>query len=1099
MVGLANVGNWMSKNPARLYGLIILLMIFPIAIFAYSVGQVLKRQVETQAITESTQIARVSAALVEEHFRESTTFLESVASRRTFRSAWAEGDLDLVGWHLRQASALRPDFAFVSVYDLDGTMRGIYPSQPDLLNHRFEFRNWYKGIAGQWKPYVSEVYQTAIPPYQLVTAIVVPVTDDAGKPIGILMAPFALDTLIRQLLNTKLDEGWTISLVDQNGRLSARPNINSLSPQVDLSGYEPVKQSRSGQAGNGTFVRDGTKFFVSYEPLPDYGWGVLAERTSTAVHQGIWIVERRIWFLGLIFLGVGLIVSTFMGSLYSQLDSGNRFLDLSIDMFCTAGFDGFFKTLNPAFEKTLGFTTAELSAKPYLEFIHAEDRAATVAEDARLRNREVSIAFENRYLCKDGSYKWMMWNAVAVPGQELIYAIARDITERKRAEKALRRAKELLEESEERHRKLFDNNPHPTYVYDRETLRFLDANGAAIRKYGFSRDEFLAMTLKDIRPAEDIPRMLETVLSARDGTERLGTWRHKKNDGTLIDVELTSFAFQFGGRPAEVVVAVDVTQRKRDEDEKRKFVDRLAVTNQELELRNREVERATQLKSKFLASMSHELRTPLNAIVGFSDLLAEQTGGPLNDKQKRFVNHIKQGSAHLLQLINDILDLSKIEAGLIELHCEGFQVNEALPEVLSTIRPLAMAKQITVQHKLDAVLSVYADRVRFKQILYNLLSNAVKFTPKEGRIDIDCYQKGDAACISVSDTGIGIRPEDQKLVFEEFRQVEASSANVQQGTGLGLAITKRLVEQQGGEISLESELGKGSRFTVTLPLAREAWLQPQPTFSGSNATAAIAEGAGSGNPLILVVDDELPARELLTNYLSPAYRVATAESGAEAAEKAKQLRPDAMILDVMMANGNGFETLVALRKRPEMANLPIIILSIVDQKEVGFALGATDYLVKPIPKLLLLETIGKYVPRYADDDSPILLVDDDAKTLELLEETLRSAGYETQSVQTGARALEILSSKLAGAVLLDLLMPGMDGFQVIRHIREKETLRDLPIFVMTAKNLSSEEIGLINRETQALFPKNGRWQQQLLAEIARVLKSRKQSKAAGQK
>ena len=523
----------------------------------------------------------------------------------------------------------------------------------------------------------------------------------------------------------------------------------------------------------------------------------------------------------------------------------------------------------------------------------------------------------------------------------------------------------------------------------------------------------------------------------------------------------------------------------------------LALANKELDVRNREVERATQLKSKFLASMSHELRTPLNAIVGFSDLLAEQTAGQLNDKQKRFVNHIKQGSAHLLQLINDILDLSKIEAGLIELHCEGFQVNEALPEVLSTIRPLAMAKQITVQHKLTTNSPVYADRVRFKQILYNLLSNAVKFTPKDGRIDIECYQQGDAVCISVADSGIGIRAEDQKLVFEEFRQVEGSSANAQQGTGLGLAITKRLVEQQGGKISLESELGKGSRFTVMLPRASETRSEQEP--AAVSTVSAIATTRAPGNPLILVVDDEFPARELLTNYLSPAYRVATAESGAEAAEKAKQLRPDAIILDVLMAKGNGFETLVALRKQPETANLPIIILSIIDQKEVGFALGATDYLVKPIRKPLLLETIRKYVPPYTDADSAILLVDDDVKTLELLEETLRSSGYETQSVQTGPRALEILSSKLVGAVLLDLLMPGMDGFQVIRHIREKENLRNLPIFVMTGKNLSSEEIALINRETQALFPKNGRWQEQLLAEIARVLKNGNQAKAAGQK
>ena len=539
-------------------------------------------------------------------------------------------------------------------------------------------------------------------------------------------------------------------------------------------------------------------------------------------------------------------------------------------------------------------------------------------------------------------------------------------------------------------------------------------------------------------------------------------------------------------------------RQARDELEQRVLerTTQLAVANKELDLRNREVERATQLKSKFLASMSHELRTPLNAIVGFSDLLAEQTAGQLNDKQKRFVHHIKQGSAHLLQLINDILDLSKIEAGQLEFHCEAFQIGEALPEVLSTIRPLAMAKHITVQEKIESELGVFADRVRFKQILYNLLSNAVKFTPKDGRIDIECSEKADSVCVSVADTGIGIRPEDQKLVFEEFRQVEVSNANTQEGTGLGLAITKRLVEQQGGKISLESELGKGSRFTVTLPLAKSS---PNPQLPNISTVSAIATGGAPSSPLILVVDDELPARELLTSYLTPAYRLIIAESGAEALVKAKQLRPDAIILDVLMANGNGFETLVALRKQPETAGIPIIILSIIDQKQVGFALGATDYLVKPIRKPLLLETVCKYVPRHTDDDSAILIVDDDASTLEVLTETLRSVGYETQSVQTGERALEILSSKLVGAVLLDLLMPGMDGFQVIRHIRERDALRDLPIFVMTAKNLDSQEVALLSRETQAFFPKNGPWQEQLLAEINNVLKAGKQAKAAGQR
>jgi signal transduction histidine kinase/CheY-like chemotaxis protein len=480
-------------------------------------------------------------------------------------------------------------------------------------------------------------------------------------------------------------------------------------------------------------------------------------------------------------------------------------------------------------------------------------------------------------------------------------------------------------------------------------------------------------------------------------------------DGTLMDVEITSYALNFTGRDAEVVVAVDVTQRKHDEAEKRRFMDSLAASNPELELCNREVERATKLKSKFLASMSHELRTPLNAIVGFSDLLAEQTPGELNDKQKRFVNHIKQGSAHLLQLINDILDLSKIEAGQLELRCEEFQVKDALPEVLSTIRPLAMAKNIQIQQNLETDRAVYADRVRFKQILYNLLSNAVKFTPKNGRIDIDCVENGDEVYVSVTDTGIGIKAGDQEVVFEEFRQVEGSMGAVTEGTGLGLAITKRLVKQQGGKISLQSEPGRGSRFTFTLPIGSRAPSKILPV--DGPADPGIAAGVGSRKPLILVLDDEVPARELLASYLESEYRIAMGQSGTEAIQKAQQLRPDAITLDVLMPGGNGYETLVALRKTPETANIPIIIVSILDQKQVGFALGAADYLIKPIRKPVLLETIRKHVlPQ--DDDAAILLVDDDPKALDLLAETLRSAGYETQSVQSGARALEVLSSKL---------------------------------------------------------------------------------------
>ena len=568
---------------------------------------------------------------------------------------------------------------------------------------------------------------------------------------------------------------------------------------------------------------------------------------------------------------------------------------------------------------------------------------------------------------------------------------------------------------------------------------------------------------------------------------RVAPLGHNDEVSTLIDA-FNEMLGHIQQRDADLQKAHDLLEQRVEER-----TTQLAAANKELELKNREVQRATKLKSQFLASMSHELRTPLNAIIGFSDLLADQSAGPLTDKQGRFVGHVRAGARHLLQLINDILDLSKIEAGQLDMRYDDFQIKDALPEVLSTIRPLAMVKNITVEQNLDLEASVHADRVRFKQILYNLLSNAVKFTPNEGRVVIDCRQQGQLVHIAVTDTGIGIRPEDQAMVFEEFRQVESST---HEGTGLGLAITRRLVEQQGGKIFLQSEIGKGSRFTFTLPCGAEGAAMIADVVATVVRSAPVADGQGRQKPLILIVDDELSARELLASYLEPDYDVAMAESGSEALDKANELHPDAITLDVLMAKGGGFETLVSLRKMPSTANIPTIILSVIDQKEVGFALGATDYLVKPISKTALKDTIRKHIVPHSNGDSTILLVDDDRRTLELLEETLRSAGYETHAVQSGARALEVLSSTRVGAVLLDLLMPDMDGFQVLRHIRQAPALKDLPIFVVTAKILSPEEVALLRRDTQALFHKNGSWQQLLLAEVDRVVSGARRGQAA---
>ena len=300
-----------------------------------------------------------------------------------------------------------------------------------------------------------------------------------------------------------------------------------------------------------------------------------------------------------------------------------------------------------------------------------------------------------------------------------------------------------------------------------------------------------------------------------------------RKDGTEFAVDINLSPLPGGPEDGHVMCVLrDVSQRRGAEDRIRVLNQRLerrsselATANQELSLRNQEVERANRLKSEFLASMSHELRTPLNTILGFSELLSEETAGVLNEKQKRFLTHIQRDASHLLELINDVLDLSKIEAGRLELHLEKFPMAVAVAEVLTSIRPLAATKRISLDSELDTHLALQADRLRFKEILFNLLSNAIKFTPPGGRVWIQSSIVEDSVQIEVGDTGIGIAPEDQEAIFESFRQASATTKGVREGTGLGLAITKRLVEHHGGRLWVESEPGKGSRFFFTLRLS----------------------------------------------------------------------------------------------------------------------------------------------------------------------------------------------------------------------------------------------------------------------------------------
>jgi signal transduction histidine kinase/DNA-binding response OmpR family regulator len=521
-----------------------------------------------------------------------------------------------------------------------------------------------------------------------------------------------------------------------------------------------------------------------------------------------------------------------------------------------------------------------------------------------------------------------------------------------------------------------------------------------------------------------------------------------------------------------ILLAAVYGTMKHHLDERRRHLNIIESQNRDLETRRAEAERASILKSKFLANMSHELRTPLNSILGFSELLHEKAAGELNEKQHRWVTNIATAGKHLLQLINDILDLSKIEAGQLKTATETFVFAAVLPEVLTVIRPLAMAKQITVVHDTQPDLLVIGDRVRLKQVLYNLLSNAVKFSAPNKTVQLIAVREGDTARISVVDEGVGIDATDLKRIFEEFQQVDDTTPDtVPKGTGLGLTITKRLVEQQGGAITVESTRGKGSRFTFTLPLGQQATAAPAPAKMAQSTRA---------RPLVLVIDDEAAAAELISEHLrGSGYDVVIAMTVEEGIRCTRESHPDAITLDILMPSGSGWAVLAELKSDPRTAHIPIAVVSIVDRRDVGFALGANDYLVKPVQKDLLVKTMNRLVGVNAPKGSRVLVVDDNPADLQVMIELAEDLGYATTSAECGMDALARLQESAPSIVLLDLMLPDIDGLEVLRRIRQEPRLAELPVVIVTAKDLGPEEVSTIERYATAQIHKKDTWKQEL--------------------
>jgi PAS domain S-box-containing protein len=678
------------------------------------------------------------------------------------------------------------------------------------------------------------------------------------------------------------------------------------------------------------------------------------------------------------------------------------------------------------------------------------DRVTTVASRASLATNAAAIVFAILFLALAGR------------------AIHRDLAAREAAEAGLR-------ESEHRLAQVIESMPHSVTLKEPIELRYVGMNRAAEELTGVARETVLGRTASDLFPAD---RARAEIRRDREALAA-GVMVDAPDEQLETDDRGTRFAHTkrvplLGAdrRPILLLsISQDITDRRRAE--------------QALERARTEAEGANRAKSDFLAKMSHELRTPLNSIIGFSEILEAGRVGPLNEKQGRYLTNVLTSGRNLLQLINDILDLSKVEAGRMTLTLSEFDARTVLDEVRTTLLPLAERKRQAIQVVVPPDLpQLAADHGKVTQVLYNLVSNAIKFTPEGGQITLSAafgprseFAAGPELEFAVADTGIGIKHADRDRIFNEFEQVDEARTRGIQGTGLGLALCRKLIDLHRGRIWVESAPGRGSTFRFTLPYERQA----SPGRIGPPAEKTNGEA-----PLILVVDDEPQSRDLIAHYLlETGYRVADAASGEQAVALAARLRPSAITLDMRLPGWDGFDVLAHLKNTPETENIPVVIVSVADQRSVGLALGAVDWLVKPVQPGPLLTVLRRAMDAATVDASrTVLVIDDDAAVREVVSDLIERIGIRVLTAAGGREGIQLALREVPDAIILDLIMPDLSGFDVLREIRADPIAAGIPVLVLTSKDLTPDERARLELGAEGVVSKAS--SQDLLRELLRV-------------
>ncbi len=746
-------------------------------------------------------------------------------------------------------------------------------------------------------------------------------------------------------------------------------------------------------------------------------------------------------------------------------------LESALDCVITIDAEGRILEFNPAAERTFNYKREAVLGKQLVDLIIPERfRAAHRAGVERyLRTRRSDVIgrrIELEAMRANGS-TFPVEVAITegeIMGEPCFTAYLRDITRRVQTEAALKT-------SEERYALAMQGTNDGLWDWDFQTERIhVSPRFKAIIGITSAGETMLPEDLRKKILPEDQEQMVTAFRDHLRGVTRFLSFEMRLltsgDEPRWVAVSGLGLRDETGRVYRMAGSISDITDRK----------------SAELALRRakEEAEVATLAKSQFLANMSHELRTPMNAIIGFTRLVLRKSKDDLPDKQYENLEKILISADHLLSLINSVLDLAKVEAGQTKLRLSHADIAAVVDEAVKTVEPMAAQKRLSVAKEIDETLRpVVTDSEKLKQILLNLLSNAVKFTEQGGvTIRVGCAE--DAVCIAVQDTGIGIDAEDQGRIFEAFHQVDSSSTREYGGTGLGLSITREFVKLIGGTITVHSEPGQGAVFTVTLPLdQKSALLAPH---MGDRESQVLTH-PGPEN-LLLAIDDDPNTIELLReNLADQGYRVVGASNGSQGLDMARRLRPLAITLDILMPNKDGWQVLSELKLDPTTRDIPVILLSILEDRERGFRLGADGYLVKPLEHDAVFHTLRQVAPLRGR----ILVADDDPLVPDMIGQLLENDGYELETALDGKDALQIIDERLPDVLLLDLLMPRLDGFAVLDVLEERGLAGRLPVIVLTAKSLSNEEEEQLRSRAMAIIHKQGLSREELLAEVRRAL------------